>query len=115
MPWKPYPPLPRETVRDLLGITRALYRATLANDPRDVVRLQALVDIGNGFREALKKATGHPGTIPYQEGWAAANRATKALCALVDESTSLAPLLKATAQKLEQEPLMLGTPTKKSG
>jgi hypothetical protein len=72
MPWKPYPPLPRETVRDLLGITRALYRATLANDPRDVVKLQALVDIGRDYRVALKKGTGHPGTLPYQEVWDAA-------------------------------------------
>lgn len=73
-----------------------------------------MVDIGRDFRMALEKGTGHPGTIPYQEAWDAANRATKALCALVDDSTSLAPLLRASAQKLEQEPLRLGTPTKKA-
>lgn len=115
MPWMPYPHLPRETVRDLLGITRALYRATLLNDPRDVVRLQALVDIGRDYRMALTKGRAHPGTIPHQEAWDAANRATKALCSLVEESMALAPLLRASAQKLEQEPLMLGTPTRKSG
>jgi hypothetical protein len=103
MPWQPYPPLPRETVRDLLGITRALYRAT---DPRDVVRLQALTEIGRDFRNALRESRGkHPGTLPHIEAWVAANRATRALGELVaaDESQPLAPIVRAVVAKMARE------------
>jgi hypothetical protein len=48
--WDPYPPLPRGALRDLLGISRALYRATLLENPRDVGRLQALEAIGKTLR-----------------------------------------------------------------
>jgi hypothetical protein len=48
-------------VRDLLGITRALYRTTLVDEPRDVGRLQALEEIGTTLRAVLRAAHAHPG------------------------------------------------------
>jgi hypothetical protein len=100
--WNPYPPLPVGAVRDLLGITRALYRATLADDPRDVARLQALEDIGRTLRAVLRAARSHPGTIPHVEAWTAAERATKAIGELVAESATLAPLIAATAKRISR-------------
>lgn len=97
MNWNPYPPLPLGALRDLLGIARGLYRATLADDPRDVARLQALEDIGRTLRAALGAAGAHPGTIAHGEAWTAAQRATKALGALVADSP-LAPVVAATAR-----------------
>lgn len=107
MAWNPYPPLPRETVRDLLGIVRALYRVTMDRDPKDVARLQVLADIGREFREALSKARSYPGTIQHQEAWAAAERATRALGELVevDETPPLAPLVKAASARMRRDPL----------
>jgi hypothetical protein len=107
-PWNPYPPLPREAVRDLLGITRAMYRAKLAEQPRDVVRLQALEDVGRELRAALRGSHGHPGTIQHQYAWEAAERATRALGELVGESMSVAPLVRATCARVKREPLKMG-------
>jgi hypothetical protein len=103
MPWQPYPPLPRESVRDLLGIVRALYRAT---DPRDVVRRQALTEVGRDLRAALVGSRGtHPGTIQHVEAWVAAERGTRRLGELIatDEAQPLAPLVRAVASRIRQE------------
>lgn len=108
MPWHPYPALPRETVRDLLGIVRALYRVTVATDPKDVVRLQALTDIGREFRDALRNSrSSHPGTVQHSDAWAAAERATRALGEFVasDETQPLAPLVRAAAGRVRRDPL----------
>ena len=108
MPWNPYPPLPRETVRDLLGIVRALYRVTGASDPKNVVRLQALTDIGRDLRDALRSSrNSHPGTVQHSDAWVAAERATRALGELVasDEPQPLAPLVRAAAGRIRRDPL----------
>ena len=102
MNWNPYPPLPLCAVRDLLGITRAMYRATVLDDPRNVCRLQVLEDIGRTLRAVLA-AHGTPrGTIAHLEAWAAAERATQALGELVGESLKLAPLVAATARRVSR-------------
>lgn len=108
MAWNPYPPLPRETVRDLLGIVRALYRVTVASDPKNVVRLQVLAGIGRDFRDALRNSrSSHPGTLQHSEAWVAAERATRALGELVasDETQPLAPLVRAAAGRIRREVL----------
>ena len=102
MTWNPYPPLPVGAVRDLLGITRALYRTALNGDPRDVAKLQALADIGGTLRAALRAAPAPPGTIDHFNAWAAAERATKALGELVGDETPLGPLIAATAQRFSR-------------
>lgn len=102
MTWNPYPPLPVGALRDMLGITRALYRAALAEDPRDVSRLQALEDIGRTLRAVLRAARAHPGTMTHLEAWAAAERDTQAIGELVGESMALAPLIAATARYISR-------------
>lgn len=108
MNWNPYPRLPAGAVRDLLGITRALYRATLAEDPRDVVRLQALADIGRALRSALRASAAHPGTLAHLQAWAVAEEATKALGELVGEAMPLGPLISATARCVKRKPSTMG-------
>lgn len=102
MNWNPYPPLPLGALRDLLGITRAMYRATVLDDPRDVCRLQALKDIGRTLRAVLAARRAPRGTNAHLEAWVAAERATKALGELVGESLELAPLIAATARRVSR-------------
>jgi hypothetical protein len=100
--WNPYPPLPIEPLRDLLGITRALYRTTLLEASPDALRLQALEDIGTTLRAVLRAAGAHPGTIDHLNAWASAERATKALGELVDDSMPLGPLMASTARRISR-------------
>lgn len=100
--WNPYPPLPLGAIRDLLGITRALYRAALDADPKNVNHLQALEGIGKTLRAVLRADRAYPGTISHLDAWAAAERATKALGELVRESTPLSPLISATARRISR-------------
>jgi hypothetical protein len=100
--WDPYPPLPVGAVRDLLGISRALYRATQAEDPHDVGRLQALEEIGSTLRTVLRAAPAHPGTLDYFNAWAAAERAAEALGQFVGDAMPLGPVIAATARRLSR-------------
>jgi hypothetical protein len=95
--WNPYPPLPVGALTDLLGITRALYRATLDSEPRDSSRLQAIEVVGKDLRAALRLTHAPPGTIDHGTAWAAAERAARGLSGLV-EGVGLAPVVAATAR-----------------
>jgi hypothetical protein len=95
--YNPYPRLPIGPLRDLLGITRALYRASRAEEPPDATRLEALDSIGRALGAALREARGHPGTVPYQEAWAATERAVTALQGLVDNSMRVGLVIRVTA------------------
>ncbi len=97
--WNPYPPLPIGAIKDLLGITRALYRFTVETDPKDVVKLQELTDIGRAFRAALLQAKAPPGTIDHSNARGAAERATRALGALV-QGAGLEPIVSAAAARI---------------
>lgn len=102
--WKPHPlepcPLPRELVRDLLGITRALYRATLAEDPTNAQLLQALTSIGKTYRRSLQTCLRcGPETIAHLDAVRDAERATKALGKLVNHTMSVPALVRATARR----------------
>lgn len=107
MTWSPYPRVPFVAVRDLLGITRALYRIARADDPQDAERLRALEAVGTTLRQVLAATTTHPGTIAHQNAWEAAERATKALGELVD-STPVAPLVAATGQRISRPRRTMG-------
>ena len=107
MTWNPYPPLPVGPLRDLLGVTRALYRAALEDSPRDPARLQALEDIGRTLKAVLRAARAHPGTITHGDAWLAAERSTKALRELVSESFLLAPVIAATARRVSRSGSMV--------
>lgn len=95
-------PLPREVVRDLLGITRALYRAELALPPprADALRLAKLAEIGTHFRRALDLSKGEPDTMGHRAAWSWAERATVALADFVGETMTVAPAVRAAAAKL---------------
>lgn len=96
---------PHEVVRDLLGIVRSLYRATLVNDPKNVVLLQELVDIGQALNRALDIcARLRAGTPAYNESWRQADRACKALGKLANPSMHLSSIVRASAQKAAWRP-----------
>jgi hypothetical protein len=66
-------PFPREAVRDLLGITRALYRAAASESHPDRTRLEKLTEIGKQYRLALELVIKcEPDTIGGRaaRGWA---------------------------------------------
>lgn len=55
-------PFPKTLVRDLLGLTRLLYRAEQDVDvPEGYGRLGRLEEAGRAFREALETARSRPG------------------------------------------------------
>ena len=110
--WNPYPPLPAGALRDLLGITRAFYRAAHEAEPRDERLVEALADIGKGLQAALRGARATPGTIEHGNAWAAARQAAAALSGLVG-GVALATLVEATVRKLAQPGAMVSsTPPK---
>lgn len=96
-------PLPREVVRDLLGITRSLYRAELALPPprADALRLAQLAEIGTHFRRALDLSKGEPNTMGHRAAWSWAEQATTALGKFVGETMPVAPAVRAAAAKLK--------------
>lgn len=96
---------PRETVRDLLGITRALYRAELAARPphADPRRIEHLEAIGKQLRLALDLATRcGPGPLGRRAAWSHAEPATAALGEYVSGALLLDDAVRATALKLRQ-------------
>jgi hypothetical protein len=96
------PLLPIETVRDLLGITRALYLAWNAEGPAARERLRQLTVIGRDLREALQLARSGHGTLGYSAAWDKAERATKALGELVDEYVPMRPAVTAAAARVRR-------------
>jgi len=110
--WNPYPKLPVGALRDLLGITRAFYRAAHEAEPRDEQLLEALADVGKSLQAALVGARATPGTIQHGNAWAAAERASQALSGLVG-GQPLAPLVEATVRKFSRPgPIVSSTPPK---
>jgi hypothetical protein len=103
MPLNKRSQLPRGVVRDLLGITRALYRAELAAGGNPV-RLQALVDVGRMLRTALELSRTEPDTIGHRAAWGWAGKATAALGDFVatgdGPALALAAVLRASTEKL---------------
>jgi hypothetical protein len=96
-PDRPEPTVPLDVVRDLLAITRALYR--VETDPARRAELEA---IGDGFRKALWLGPLGAGTLGGKAAPGHAEKATARLCALVDESTRLEPALRAVAERLKR-------------
>jgi hypothetical protein len=95
-------PLPVEAVRDLLGITRAAYRAERSAGAAPE-RLATLAEIGEHFRVALDLASRtEPGSLGMCAAWKRAQKATEALCALIGEGTLAAPLVRAAAERVRK-------------
>jgi hypothetical protein len=95
-------PLPTETVRDLLGIVRALYRANVEAGPRGDAQRVELEAIGRLLKSALALARQNPDSraMGHRAAWSKAEAATKCLIALVDDYVPLRPGLEATARKI---------------
>jgi hypothetical protein len=103
-------------LRDLLGITRALYRAATDDEPRDATRLQALEEIGRTLKAVLRASRAHPGTITHGDAWLAAERVPKALQALIGASMLIAPVIAATARRISRSSSMVSsTPARVRG
>lgn len=96
--------LPLETVRDLLGIVRALYRAERGHTPVGAKRLRELEAIGRELRTALEMArkTPDPDTLGHRAAWNRAERATQRLIELVDDFVPARPAILASAAKVRR-------------
>lgn len=95
-------PLPRGVVRDLLGITRALYRAERARKPDAMQpnRLARLVEIGTMLRRALQLSRVAPDTIGHRAAWHWAEQAARGLGEVVGAHLPLAEVLRASLERL---------------
>jgi hypothetical protein len=94
--------LPRDTVRDLLGIARALY-VVRENQGADQVELDRIREVSAWLVDALELARTAPDTLGHRAAWSKAERATATLTELLlthDESTKR--LVGAQAERLRQ-------------
>jgi hypothetical protein len=96
-------PFPREVVRDLLGITRALFRAERAKPSPDGASVERLRQIGVLYREAMEMGARYAAdTMAGRAARGKAERATAALGEFVAESELMAPAVAATAERLRR-------------
>jgi len=100
----PNDPFPREAVRDLLGITRALYRAGRAKESPDPSRMARLLEVGKQYRLTLDLGVKYePDTMAGRAAKSWAEKATAALGAFLEEfDDAVAPAVKATAERLRR-------------
>jgi hypothetical protein len=89
-------PFPTQTVRDLIGIARLLFRTWRAANPGDT-RLPELVAIGKDLRAAATMASASkPGTRRYRQAWELAETATHRLGGVLDAYVAVKPLVTST-------------------
>jgi len=93
--------LPLAIIRDLLGITRALYRAELAAAPRDSRKLEALMQIGQELRLALDMGKNAPGSMGAVAAWSWAEQATFKLGEIVSDMP-VAPAVRASVTRMKR-------------
>lgn len=87
-------PFPRDAVRDLLGVVRALYRAEKAATHPSPVKLQRLREAGVHLREALELSLAGEGTCGHRAAWARAEAAVKTVGELVTMLDPLEPVVR---------------------
>lgn len=93
-------PLPKETVRDLLGIARALC-VVRENQGARAAELDRIREVGAWLVDALELSRAAPDTLGHRAAWSKAERATAALTELLlvhDEPTKR--LVGAWAERL---------------
>jgi len=84
---------PVQTVRDLIGIARLLYRTWRAANTGDP-RLPTLVAIGKDLRTSLTIANvSEPGTRRHKQAWDLAEGATHRLSSMLDAYVAVKPLI----------------------
>lgn len=98
MPADTHGPFPFGAARDLLGIARAMFRAT-----SDDARRERLKTIGHQLRLALQLARNSGrGSMGRRAAWSHAEQATVALGELVADGTTVEPLVRAAAVKFSR-------------
>lgn len=96
-------PFPRSTVRDLLGVARALYRAEIGFTPLNARRLDTLEKIGRDLRDALELATRcERGSMGRRAAWEKAERATAQLGEFVGDAMPIGPAVRAAGARLSR-------------
>jgi hypothetical protein len=95
-------PFPSETVRDLIGIARLLYRTWRAANPGDR-RLPELVAIGKDLRTAATIASASkPGTRRHRQAWELAEVATHRLGSILDAYVAVKPLITSAFHSVDE-------------
>lgn len=95
-------PFPSETVRDLLGIARLLYRTWASHGvPRDS-RLPELVAIGKDLQESLRMAKTARTPRQHRDAWERAEVATRRLSYLLDAYVAVRPLVEAAFDTVDE-------------
>lgn len=95
-------PFPAQTVRDLIGIARLLYRTWRAANGGDT-RLPELVAIGKDLQASLTQAAGSkPGTRRHREAWQLAELATHRLGGLLDAFVAVKPLVSSAFATVDE-------------
>ena len=89
---------PLDTLRDLLGIARALY---VEWSPYcGPIELDELKSVGSHLRDAYQRLLkARPGTAAYRAAWQQADQATQRLGILVGEHTSTKAIVRAVGDK----------------
>jgi hypothetical protein len=96
-------PFPTQTVRDLIGIARLLYRTWDGHGVDRDARLPELVAIGKDLQTALKLArSAKVGTRQHHEAWELAEIATRKLGGLVDAYVGVRPLITSAFDAVDQ-------------
>jgi hypothetical protein len=88
-------PFPEDTVRDLLGIARALHRSARAFSPGDRRTIEQLEQIVHELRMALELAQTDTGSATQRAACLWAERGTAHLCEIVASDMPLAPAVRA--------------------
>ena len=88
-------PFPEDSVRDLLGIARALHRSARAFSPRDRRTVEQLEQIVHELRIALELAQADAGSAAQRAAWLWAEQGTARLCEIVAGDMPLAPAVRA--------------------
>lgn len=89
-------------MRDLLGITRALYRAEKRTRTLNAARLEQLLEIGKQLRLALDLSRYDADTMGGRAARRWAEQATETLGRFVADSELMAPAVAAMAERLRR-------------
>lgn len=93
---------PAQTVRDLIGIARLLYRTWHGANPGDA-RLPELVAIGKDLQTSLTIAAAtKPGTRRYRQAWELAEVATHRLGSILDAYVAVKPLITSAFRAVDE-------------
>ena len=95
-------PLPLEAVRDLLGITRALFAAR-KHDHAPAAELEELKAIGSALSRAIELARKtEPNTVGHRAAWDKAEMATERLMRVVSATMTAGPLVEAAVVRVRR-------------